>query len=102
MNCAIGSGALGFETFVPVVRYEPTIATSTESAIASSRAKFGDGSSGLINSVRSDGAARRNSALNVAPAGRSVRVAMVIDSTRGGCAIRVARAARGSANPWRA
>ena len=44
-------------TFVPVDRYEPTMATSTESAIASSRAKFGAGSSGLINSVRSAGIA---------------------------------------------
>ena len=47
MNCAIGSGALAFATFVPVDRYEPTIATSTESASASSRAKFGAGSSGI-------------------------------------------------------
>jgi hypothetical protein len=38
MNCASGSGAFGLDTFVPVERYDPTIATSTESAIASRRA----------------------------------------------------------------
>lgn len=83
MNCAIGSGALALDTAVPVDRYELTIVTSDESASASSRSKLGAGSSGFTISECSDGTTRRNSALNVAPAGKSVRVAMVIERTRG-------------------
>src|SRR5690242_14472720 len=81
MNCAIGSGAFGFDTLVPVERYELTIVTPDESAAASRRSKFVEGSSGFTISARTF-TDRRSSALNVAPAAKSVRLAIEIDNTR--------------------
>ena len=101
MNCAIGSGALAFATFVPVDRYEPTIATSNESA---SREQAREVRRGIVGDDQLR-AQRRSDATKFGVerrAGRKIRARGDRDRQHARAVAGAARAERGSASPWRA
>src|SRR4051812_18280702 len=77
------AGAAVDTTVDPWARYELTIVTSAESASDTRRSSDKSGFNGSTYSVRKDAVPRAISELNIVPAARSGRFAIVIDSTRG-------------------